>query len=62
MATNLKVSFIFDTGKRIKQSDIEALSDGIIDLLKRQFPLYSGTCLSIGPVDDNGDPIKPKVR
>ena len=58
MATHIKATLIFDTGKQVEQSDMETLTDSIIDLLEAQFPGYSGSCFSIGPVDENGDPVK----
>lgn len=61
-ATNIKMALICDIGKRVKQSEIKLLSDGVYALLERTFPLYSGSFVSIFPVDDNGDPIKKKPR
>ena len=58
MATHIKASLIFDTGREVEQSDMETLTDSIIDLLEAQFPGYSGSCFSMFPVDENGDPVK----
>ena len=58
MATHLKATIIFDAGKEVGESDMDALIEGIIATLQREFPDHSGSCICVNPVDENGDPIK----
>lgn len=62
MVTNIKATLLFDTGRRVKKADLDELLDGFIDLLKRKFPSYSGSYITITPVNDHGDPVKRKRR
>ena len=58
MAHHIKLTLIFDAGKEVEMPDMDALTDGVIDLLTKQFPEHSGTFMSGMLVNENGDPVK----
>lgn len=57
MPTYIKTTIIFESEEEAEHLDLDALADGIIDLLESKFPGYSGSCITVGLVDENGDAI-----
>jgi len=49
----VKVVLYFDPGT--PEPNLDLLTDGIIDLLTKQYPNHSGTGMSVGLTNENGD-------
>jgi len=60
--THIRATIVFDAGKPVGQSDMEALTDGIIDLLDARFPGHSGSLITADPVNEDGHALRQGIH
>ena len=49
------VDLRFDAGYEPNQSELSKLTDNIIELLEKQFPNYSGSCMLVQLEEEDGE-------
>lgn len=58
----IKATMILDIGRDMEFADLDALADGIADLVDRLFPNHTGECLTLSGCDENGDAIGGRLH